>query len=407
MDEQLNLFDDTFSLEEIFEAYYACRKNKRRTINALEFELDLEKNLILLWKQLNNGTYRIGRSIAFIVTKPVRREVFAADFRDRIVHHLIIRKLMPLFEKSFHPHSFSCRQGKGSLCAIKQAFADIQACSCKYSQKCYVMKLDIQAFFMSIDQRLLFDGIQKLIEKGYHGWDKKRIIELIRQIIFNQPQLKCIRKSPLSAWGMLPAHKSLFHNTPCKGMPIGNLTSQIFANFYLTAFDNFISNHQGLAYERYVDDFMLIHRDKSLLLKLHQQARAFLKKELMLTLHPKKFYLQSVDKGVPFIGAYLKPYRIYVGRRLKNNYISAMHRYKNGGMLPPSPVFLAYCQSVLCSYGGFLKHYACYRLRVKGYRLIAKNIGYLFQNALRKTKFLVFAFLSVPYLKRGQLRRYL
>ena len=126
---QLSLFStsettelkDGFSLEAIFEAYFSCRSNKRNTINALAFELDYESNLIQLWNELNDGSYQPGKSIAFIVHKPVQREIFAADFRDRVVHHLIINKLNPLFEKEFIQDSYACRVGKGTHHGISRA----------------------------------------------------------------------------------------------------------------------------------------------------------------------------------------------------------------------------------------------------------------------------------------------
>ena len=123
---QFELFEDTgnkeIDLEEIFEAYFECRKNKRKTANALAFEADYESRLIELWKDVNSGAYQPGKSIAFIVTEPVQREVFAADFRDRIVHHLIINKINHILESRFIDDSYSCRKGKrpdfGKSCAI-------------------------------------------------------------------------------------------------------------------------------------------------------------------------------------------------------------------------------------------------------------------------------------------------
>ena len=113
---QLNIFDtennegaSEIDLAELFAAYYQCRKNKRNTANALAFEVDLEENLIDLWRELNSGTYRPRRSIAFVLDQPVKREIFAADFRDRVVHHWLIGKLNPLFEKQFIYDSYACR----------------------------------------------------------------------------------------------------------------------------------------------------------------------------------------------------------------------------------------------------------------------------------------------------------
>jgi len=107
-------------IEELFEAYFECRKNKRNTANASAFEIDYEHNLVQLCEDINNGTYQIGRSIAFIVDKPVKREIFAADFRDRVVHHLVIKKLNPFFEKQFVYDSYSCRAGKGTHFGIQR-----------------------------------------------------------------------------------------------------------------------------------------------------------------------------------------------------------------------------------------------------------------------------------------------
>ena len=111
---QLELFDDSTSFEDIFEAYYECRKNKRNRTGSLQFELDLEKNLVELWEEINSGVWEPRPSTVFIVEKPVIREIFAASFRDRIVHHLVIGKLNSLFEKLFIYDSYSCRIGKGS-----------------------------------------------------------------------------------------------------------------------------------------------------------------------------------------------------------------------------------------------------------------------------------------------------
>ena len=159
--EQYELFAETMSdseapvaLEEVFAAYYECRRCKRRTVNALAFELNFEREVVRLWREINSGTYKIGRSISFIVKYPVQREIFAADFRDRIVHHLVISKINPLFEKEFIAASYSCRSGKGTLYGVRDVRAMINDCAVG-TGSCYVLRLDIRSFFMSIDKRIL------------------------------------------------------------------------------------------------------------------------------------------------------------------------------------------------------------------------------------------------------------
>ena len=219
------------ALEEVFEAYFQCRKNKRRTCNALGFETDFEDSLIRLWEEIVDGTYYPGRSIAFIVTKPVKREVFAADFRDRIVHHLIAGKIMDLLEEEFIHDSYSCRVGKGTQYGIKRVAEFIRQCSKDYTKDCYILKMDIKSFFMSMDKPLLYKRLVAFLDEKYQGRDKSLLFELIRKVIFNAPEENCCIKGQLSDWKGLPPSKSLFTVPKSKGLPIGNLTSQLFANF--------------------------------------------------------------------------------------------------------------------------------------------------------------------------------
>ena len=245
-------------LSELFEAYEGCRKNKRNTMNAIAFEVDYESNLIALCDDINHGTYQPGRSIAFIVNKPVKREIFAADFRDRVVHHLIINKLNPLFEKTFIYDSYACRQERGTHFGIKRLDRFIRQCSHNYTQDCYVLKLDIQGFFMAIDKRVLWAQLQSFIIDQYCFADKDFLLSLCQKIIFNNPTKNCHIKGSQRHWQDLPRDKSLFYSAPDCGLPIGNLTSQIFANFYMNDFDHFIKHGLGVRYYgRYVDDFVV------------------------------------------------------------------------------------------------------------------------------------------------------
>ena len=355
-------------LEELFEAYFQCRKNKRRTCNALGFEVNFEDSLIRLWEDILDGTYYPGRSIAFVVTKPVKREVFAADFRDRVVHHLIANKIMDLLEAAFIHDSYSCRAGKGTQYGIKRVAEFIRECSNDYTEDCYILKMDIQSFFMSMDKPLLYKRLAAFLEEKYQGRDKTLLFELVRKVVFNTPEENCCIKGLRSDWKGLPPSKSLFTVPKTKGLPIGNLTSQLFANFYLNPFDHFVTEDCGMEfYGRYVDDFVIVHKDKQVLLDLIPKLRDFLKENLMLTLHPKKVYLQHFSKGVKFVGAVVKPGRAYIANRTKGNFYAAIDKFNKLAAEDENYVKenAEHFVSSINSYLGFMKHYSSYKIRRK------------------------------------------
>lgn len=369
---QLELFDSTgkneITLEDVFEAYFECRKNKRRTVNALAFEADFETRLVELWRDINSGAYQPGKSIAFIVTAPVQREVFAADFRDRIVHHLIIRKLNPLFEAGFIEDSYSCREGKGTQYGIGRVSSFVKECSKNYTQDCYILKMDIQSFFMSIDKGILFKYLKEFILNKYFGDDKELIIELVHKVIFNSPEKNCHIKGRRSDWEGLPPSKSLFTVKKNKGLPIGNLTSQVFANFYLNFFDQYVKEECGIEYYgRYVDDFVIVHPDKKYLLKLKENLKVYIQAKLQLILHPRKVYLQHYSKGVKFIGAVIKPQREYIGNRTKGNLYAKIRRFNTELQQSPraGKKMAAEILASINSYLGFMIHYKTFKIRRK------------------------------------------
>tara|TARA_B110000238_G_C16100679_1_gene428088 strand:- start:272 stop:1555 length:1284 start_codon:yes stop_codon:yes gene_type:complete len=376
--QQLSIFDNTpkslakIELKELFEAYYSCRNNKRNTANALAFEIDYESNLIQLCTEINNGTYQIGRSIAFIVDKPVKREIFAADFRDRIVHHLIINKLNHLFEKEFIHDSYGCRINKGTHFGIKRVDTFIRKCSENYKQGCYVLKLDIQGFFMHINKNILWQKLEVFITQKYHNTDKELILRLTKQVVFNNPTQNCIIKGKRSNWNDLPNNKSLFHSPENSGLPIGNLTSQVFANFYMNTLDHYVKSELKLKYYgRYVDDFVIIHPNKEYLTELIPHLSTFLQSNVQLTLHPKKIHLQHYKKGVKFIGAVILPNRIYIANRTKGNFHNAIAKQnKVVQNRKPTKAVQEALLSSLNSYLGIMKHYNSFSIRKK---MIFKN----------------------------------
>jgi len=381
---QLSLFDipqPKIELEELFDAYFNCRINKRNTANALAFEIDYENNLVQLCKEINNGTYQIGRSIAFIVNKPVIREIFAADFRDRVIHHLIIGKLNHLFERQFIQDSYSCRLGKGTHFGIQRLNKFIRQCSANYTKDCYILKLDLQGFFMSIDKNVLSAKLEKFINEKYQATDKDLIVKLCKQIIFNDPTKNCIIKGNKSDWNDLPVTKSLFHSAENCGLPIGNLTSQVFANFYMDSFDHYVKHDLKIRYYgRYVDDFVIVHEDKEYLRNLIPKLSEYLQSELQTTIHSKKIYLQHYSKGVKYLGAVIKPHKTYIANRTKGNFYNAIEKQNQIARdHKPTKEEQQAFQSSMNSYLGIMKHYKSYKLRKT---MIFKNLSGWWWNHL-------------------------
>lgn len=228
-------------LLDLFQAYYDARKNKRTTKSALRFELNFEKEVFQLYEDIVSRTYEISPSSCFIIKKPVMREIFAGDFRDRVVHHLIFNYLNPLCERMFINDSYACRTGKGTSYGIRRADHFIRSVSKNYTQECYVLKIDISGYFMSINKALLFVKVKNLILhfESKATFDVNLILWLVEKIIFHNHLHKCIVKGVRNDWAGLPRSKSLFYAKTGCGLPIGNLTSQLFGNVYLNDFDHF------------------------------------------------------------------------------------------------------------------------------------------------------------------------
>lgn len=363
------MLDPKKLLEDIFQAYYDARSNKRNTRSALRFEINYEQNLLQLHDELINWSYQINKSICFIITDPVKREIFAADFRDRIVHHLIYNYIYQLFDNHFINDSYSCRVGKGTHYWIQRADHFIRSCSHNYSQNCYVLKMDIKGFFMAIDKQILRDMINYFILKNLEKLeiDSTFLLNLINQLLFHDPTLSYYFKGEKLDYENLPDDKSLFHSWVGKGLPIGNLTSQLFANIYLDKLDKFIKYKLGMKYYgRYVDDFILIHNDKTFLLSIIPKIRQFLHEELKLVLHPKKIYLQHYTKWVKFLGAYIKPHRIYINKRTIGNFYKKIINLNRNQLLHTlSREQKNDILSVVNSYLWFLRHYKWYKITKK------------------------------------------
>ncbi len=367
---QLKLFEEYFEnkvLEDLFKAYFDARKNKRNTINALAFEKSFEEYIFVLWEEILSGNYKPKASICFIVNNPVKREIFAADFRDRVVHHLICNYIAPVLEKLFINDSYSCRKGKGTHYGIKRIDHFIRSCSKNYQENCYILKLDIKGYFMSINREILYKKVKTNLFSKYHKleFDVDLILNLIKKTIFNDPTQNCTIKGNRKDWQDLPKDKSLFSVKENSGLPIGNLTSQLFGNVYLNDFDHFVKRDLKIKYYgRYVDDFVLIHNDREYLKSIISEIKSYLKRELNLTLHPNKVYLQHFFKGVKFLGAIIKPYRIYIANRTIGNFYNAIQKQNEivDSHKPTTEEIEDFVAS-MNSYLGILQHYKTYKIR--------------------------------------------
>ncbi|MFA6285652.1 MAG: reverse transcriptase domain-containing protein [Parcubacteria group bacterium] len=376
-------------LLDLFRAYFDTRKNKRGTANALAFEAGYEEKLFKLYEEIVNREYKIGQSTCFVVDKPVKREIFAADFRDRIVHHLIFNYINPIFEKHFIKDSYSCRVDKGTSRGIKRIDHFIRSCSENYQKDCWILKLDIKGYFMAMDRNILYKKIERELKAARNmNFDIDLILYLIRTVVFHDSTKNCRVKGAREDWVGLPKSKSLFFAAEGKGFPIGNLTSQLFGNIYLNGLDHFAREKVGAKrYGRYVDDMVFVHSDKEFLKSAVSKTRDYLRKELELTLHPKKIYLQHFEKGVSFLGAFIKPYRIYIGKKTKKNFFAKAKMWneaaeKKRGLIPNLPANSGVGgkeeakKFVACvnSYLGIMKHYDTYILRKKMARSFGQEI---------------------------------
>jgi len=393
--------NDDRVLYDLFQAYYDARKNKRNTSNALKFERHFESNLFALHDEIISYRYEPQPSICFVVDKPVKREIFAADFRDRVVHHLLFNYLSPVFEKLFIHDSYSCRKGKGTHYGIKRVDHFIRSCADKYLKNCYILKLDIKGYFMSIDRALLNEKLKSVLlnRKQKSEFDLNLVLYLLEKVIFNDPTTNCIVKGKKTDWDGLPTSKSLFHAGSQKGLPIGNLTSQLFGNIYMNDFDHFVKRDLGIRYYgRYVDDFILIHENKDYLKMLLSELAEFLKSKLQLTLHPKKIYLQHFSKGVEFLGAIIKPHRIYIANRTKGNFFEAIQKQNILARdHKPTQAEKSKFLNSMNSYLGIMKHYKTYKTRK---HLILKNLsGWWWNHIALKGNYSKFALNKQSVLK--------
>lgn len=304
-----------FTFAELVNAYFDCRRTKRNSASALAFEERLETNLRCLFDELQEGSYQPGRSICFIITRPKPREVWAAEFRDRIVHHLMHNRIAPRFYRRFIADSCACIPGRGTLYAAERLEAKVRSVTQNWRKPAHYLKCDLANFFVSIDKTILQGLLQQQITDPWWLW-------LTESILFHDPRQDYVMRGDPRLIERVPAHKRLTNHPAHRGLPIGNLSSQFFANIYLNELDQFIKHRLGCRhYIRYVDDFILLHASPQWLNAANAEIEAFLPARLNAQLNPTKTVMQTVDRGIDFVGQVIKPWRRTIRRRTFNEAI--------------------------------------------------------------------------------------
>ncbi|TAL89252.1 MAG: RNA-directed DNA polymerase [Candidimonas sp.] len=300
--------DPGYALTKLVRAYYDCRRHKRNSESALQFEMNLEDNLRELDAELQAGTYRPGQFQVTVITRPRPREVWASEFRDRVVHHLLHNEISERFEKSFIANSCACIPGRGPSYAAQRVDSCARSITQNWSTPAHYIKMDLANFFVSIDKRVVWP---LLAAKITDPWWRN----LAYLILFHDPRTNYIICCPERLLKLVPKHKSLFGKPAHMGLAIGNLPSQFDANVLLNVLDQFVKHQIGARYYvRYVDDFVLLHKSVQFLNDAHDRIEELLR-TLGLALNEHKTIRQPVERGIDFAGHVIKPWRRETRRR--------------------------------------------------------------------------------------------
>jgi len=316
------------SFEDLVQAYFDCRRTKRMTLSALDFEQNLERNLGELHEDLVDGSYRPGRSVCFVITRPKPREVWASAFRDRIVHHLLYNRIGPRFERSFIADSCACIKGRGTLYAAQRLEAKVRSITQNWSRPAHYLKCDLANFFVSIDKLILLDLLLAKIPEPF--WRS-----LTETVLMHDPRENFEYHGDPAMMDLVPPHKRLMEQASGFGLPIGNLSSQFFANVYLNVLDQRAKHVlRARHYIRYVDDFVFLNESPRRLNEILADVTTFLPDRLGVRINPRKTILQPIDRGIDFVGQVIKPWRRETRKRTRNEALRRVAETPSGDLMP-------------------------------------------------------------------------
>jgi len=266
-------YEEVISMNNLLKAWKEFVRGKRKRRDVQEFERHLMYNILALHQDLVAGTYVHGQYDAFKISDPKLRDIHKASVRDRLMHHALYRKLYPFFDRTFISDSYSCRLGRGTHKAMNRFRAFAYRVSRNDTRTCWILKCDIRKFFASIDQTILISILRSYIHDENILWLVGRVIE------------------------------SFSSTEKGKGLPLGNLTSQLLVNIYMNEFDQFAKHKlKAKYYVRYADDFVLLSRSREYLLRALPYMEVFLRERLKLELHPNKVFIKTLASGIDFLG---------------------------------------------------------------------------------------------------------
>jgi len=360
-----------FTFAAVYRGYRQCRRRKRGTANAQRYERRLLDHLVDTTRSLQDRGYAPSRSLCFVARQPKAREIHAADFRDRVVHHVLVPRLEALFEPIFIHDLYSNRVGKGTHAAVERLGGFMRAVSDNGRRPAWFLQLDVRNFFNCIDQALLFGLINqrlgRAVRQGRLGSAEAWDLSWLTRVILKQDfQAQTVYRCSPAELRRVPEYKRLTHAPPGKGLPIGNLTSQFFANVYLNELDQFIKHQLKCRYYlRYVDDLILLDRDPARLRDWEGAIARFLAERLQLELKAEPGP-RPVTDGADFLGYIVRPDYVLVRRRVVGNLrlkLAGFARaYVTATSLRLPPAGRERLRAILASYLGHFAHADAWRL---------------------------------------------